>query len=488
MIVNLKHTRFLIAAFLVILPTISSASEINHKPLPMSMTPIIGSDTNISSHIDQTPITESSPSSNSDMLSQIKKLQINAKPIFSQIDSEAEKEAKNPSFVYDGQTYQKNQIVSVAGGKIVLTPIESSIKKTSIILPPGLANISPDFKWVDYKSYLQSQKNIKKKDVQVIHNTPDGFYNNGKSKQDNYVDSFFDDSATTNAQENQDKSNIKSGLSEMLSSYGMDSTSNKHILIDKDQVNNKPVLSDLPPPQDRLKNVKEELNLNQTFNNVMSMYSNKDDKDTVGYLSNDNSKPTALRDHQIPSYLLGEPVYIRIFKSTNSLELYLLDHGQYKLANVYNICTFSGGLGPKKRQGDWKSPEGFYSFDEHSLNSHSEFDKSINTGFPNQYDREHGYTGSMLMIHGGCKSIGCYAMTDNYINEIYHFSLAALENGERDIHIDIFPFKMTDENLNKYKSNPNYPFWKSIQKGYQIFENTGRPPNVSVENGQYVFS
>ena len=185
---------------------------------------------------------------------------------------------------------------------------------------------------------------------------------------------------------------------------------------------------------------------------------------------------------------MGKQVYIRIFKSTNSLELYLLDHGKYKLANIYNICTFSGGLGPKKFAGDSKSPEGFYSFNKNSFNPNSEYDKSMNLGFPNQYDREHGYTGSLLMVHGGCKSIGCYAMTDKYIQEIYAFAQAAIKNGQSDIQVDIFPFKMTDSNMNKYKNNENYQFWLNIKKGYDIFEKTGRPPNISVRNKEYIIT
>ncbi len=92
---------------------------------------------------------------------------------------------------------------------------------------------------------------------------------------------------------------------------------------------------------------------------------------------------------------------------------------QYQLLDSYKICNYSGGLGPKRRQGDFKSPEGFYSVQRNQLKPDSRFYKAINIGFPNAYDRAHGYDGKYLMIHGACVSVGCYAMTDSGIDEIF---------------------------------------------------------------------
>ena len=153
----------------------------------------------------------------------------------------------------------------------------------------------------------------------------------------------------------------------------------------------------------------------------------------------------------------------------------------------YAICSFSGDLGPKLKQGDWQSPEGFYFVKPIQLNPWSQYHLSFNLGFPNRYDREHSRTGSALMVHGDCVSIGCYAMTDPQINEIYSLASAALENGQPFFRVHAFPFKMTDERLAKETQNPWYSFWQNLKTGYDIFEQSAIPPNVTVNNKQYVF-
>lgn len=122
----------------------------------------------------------------------------------------------------------------------------------------------------------------------------------------------------------------------------------------------------------------------------------------------------------------GAPVFIRIFKEENVLEFWIQNGEQFDLFRTYPICNYSGELGPKLREGDRQSPEGIYKAGEHSLNPHSSYHLSFNLGFPNAYDRSQGRTGSYLMIHGDCLSIGCYAMTDPAIEEIYVMLEAAL--------------------------------------------------------------
>ncbi len=118
---------------------------------------------------------------------------------------------------------------------------------------------------------------------------------------------------------------------------------------------------------------------------------------------------------------MGSPVYIQIFKEERTLDLYVKMGEKYQLLDSYKICNYSGGLGPKQRQGDFKSPEGFYNVQRNQLKPDSRFYKAINIGFPNAYDRAHGYEGKYLMIHGACVSVGCYAMTDSGIDEIFQF-------------------------------------------------------------------
>jgi len=184
---------------------------------------------------------------------------------------------------------------------------------------------------------------------------------------------------------------------------------------------------------------------------------------------------------------IGEPVFIRIFKESRELEVWIKpkSSSRYKLLKIYSICKYSGGLGPKMMQGDKKSPEGFYRVNFSALNPKSRFHLSFNLGFPNQYDRYHGYTGSYLMVHGKCASIGCYAMGDRNIDDIYKLVESALANGQLSVAVHIFPFRMTQINLAKHKKSKWYKFWMNLKEGYDSFEKSHRVPAIDVVNGRY---
>lgn len=180
------------------------------------------------------------------------------------------------------------------------------------------------------------------------------------------------------------------------------------------------------------------------------------------------------------------PIFIQIFKQEHLLRLYGEVNNQYQLINSFRICKFSGGLGPKKITGDLKSPEGFYNITMSQLNPESRFRRAINIGYPNEFDKSNGFSGNFLMIHGGCASIGCYAMTDASIEIIYAYVKAALNNGQREINVNIFPFEMTERNLKRYANSRFADFWQQIKPGYDYFERTQLPPDVAVFNGRYV--
>src|SRR6202040_1228378 len=114
------------------------------------------------------------------------------------------------------------------------------------------------------------------------------------------------------------------------------------------------------------------------------------------------------------------PILVRIFKEEAELEVWKQDDsGRFALLRTYPICRWSGDLGPKSKEGDRQAPEGFYPITPSLMNPNSSQYLAINTGFPNAYDRANNRTGAFLMIHGGCSSAGCYAMTDEQIAEIY---------------------------------------------------------------------
>jgi murein L,D-transpeptidase YafK len=184
----------------------------------------------------------------------------------------------------------------------------------------------------------------------------------------------------------------------------------------------------------------------------------------------------------------GAPVFIRIFKREHELELWMKQGDQFVLFTTYPVCRFSGGLGPKLQTGDRQAPEGFYAVGRSQLNPNSRWRRAFNVGFPNLFDRSHGRTGSDIMVHGGCSSIGCYAMTNPVIEEIWDLTTAAMDRGQKRFALHVFPFRMTEEKLARRQGDPWLEFWGDLKKGYDLFEHSHRPPRVSVCQGRYALA
>ncbi|MFD2255367.1 murein L,D-transpeptidase family protein [Luteolibacter algae] len=186
---------------------------------------------------------------------------------------------------------------------------------------------------------------------------------------------------------------------------------------------------------------------------------------------------------------IGSPVFIRAFKEQRVLELFLKSEisGEFELFREYPIAAASGELGPKFAEGDGQVPEGFYYVGPRAMNPNSNYHLSFNIGYPNKYDRAHDRTGSFIMIHGGSASIGCLAMTDEKIEEIYSLCHAAHEGGQAYFRVHIFPFRMTGERMKEAAGDEHYAFWENLKAGYDYFEEKHLPPNVKVRNKAYVF-
>lgn len=183
------------------------------------------------------------------------------------------------------------------------------------------------------------------------------------------------------------------------------------------------------------------------------------------------------------------PIMIRIFKEEGALEIWKAktDNRFDRIAS-YEICAWSGKLGPKVKEGDRQAPEGFYNLTPGHLNPNSSYYLAINTGFPNRYDQANGRNGSNLMIHGACSSSGCYSMTDEQVLEIYAFARDAFKGGQKSVQLQAFPFRMTAENMARHRHSQNFEFWKMLKTGYDHFELTKRPPEVNVCDRKYVFN
>lgn len=183
------------------------------------------------------------------------------------------------------------------------------------------------------------------------------------------------------------------------------------------------------------------------------------------------------------------PILIRAYKKESELEVWKQNaSGEYALLKTFPMCRWSDQLGPKKTEGDRQVPEGFYGITQQQLNPYSNFYLSFNVGYPNAYDRAHGRNGSLIMVHGACSSRGCFSMTDEQISDIYALAREAFGGGQKVIQMQSLPFRMTAENLARYRADENMPFWKNLKEGADHFEVTKREPQVAVCARRYVFN
>jgi len=182
------------------------------------------------------------------------------------------------------------------------------------------------------------------------------------------------------------------------------------------------------------------------------------------------------------------PILARLFKEESEMEIWKMNqNGEFALLKTYPICRWSGDLGPKVKEGDRQAPEGFYAITPGQMNPNSSYYLAFNTGYPNTFDRAWGRTGSDLMVHGDCSSRGCYAMTDEQIQEIYALARESFFGGQKEFQFEAFPFRMTALNMARHRNNPNFAFWKELKDGYDAFEATHQEPQVSVCEKRYVF-
>jgi murein L,D-transpeptidase YafK len=183
------------------------------------------------------------------------------------------------------------------------------------------------------------------------------------------------------------------------------------------------------------------------------------------------------------------PVLIRTYKKEAELEVWkLARNGRYVHIKTFPICRWSGQLGPKQTQGDRQAPEGFYSIARRQMNPNSHYYLSFDTGFPNGYDKAHGASGAYLMVHGTCSSAGCYAMTDKQIGEIFAIAREAFAGGQQAFQFQAFPFRMSAQNIAKYRTDKNIDFWRQLKEGSDRFEATGEQPVIRVAEGRYTFA
>jgi murein L,D-transpeptidase YafK len=189
-------------------------------------------------------------------------------------------------------------------------------------------------------------------------------------------------------------------------------------------------------------------------------------------------------------------IFIRVLKEDEILEVWgkNKEHSRYKLLATYNFSANSGRLGPKRQEGDYQIPEGFYYIDR--FNPYSAFYLSLGINYPNQSDRILGVKNSLggdIFLHGSEVTIGCVPITDDKIMELYLFAVEAKDNGQAKIPVHIFPTYLDKSGLTEiqefYDNDDSLiEFWKNLQEGYLYFEENRILPRVSVLNdGRYFF-
>jgi murein L,D-transpeptidase YafK len=188
-------------------------------------------------------------------------------------------------------------------------------------------------------------------------------------------------------------------------------------------------------------------------------------------------------------------IFMRIFKRERALELWARPVGvdQFQLLKTYDICAMAGTLGPKRRQGDRQTPEGFYQISY--FNPRSDFHLSLHIDYPNRRDRAAGLEGVSLggdiYIHGGCSSEGCLAITDDGIRELYWLSVEARSAGQTRIPVHIFPARLDTQDLEilqrMFGDQPDLGrFWATLKPAYDYFEEHRRLPTIGVNaRGEY---
>lgn len=183
-------------------------------------------------------------------------------------------------------------------------------------------------------------------------------------------------------------------------------------------------------------------------------------------------------------------IYLRLFKQEKTLEVWLQSGGTYKLYKSFEICKYSGKLGPKIAEGDKQAPEGFYHVPAKDVLWNSrKWPRALNLAFPNIYDGLQKRTGSYLLIHGGCSSVGCYALKNGPMSLLYDLVALSLKQGQGVIPIHIFPFRLTFEKLAIHKNHKFFNLWKKMQPVFLSFNEKRTLPSILVcKTGYQIYS
>jgi murein L,D-transpeptidase YafK len=188
-------------------------------------------------------------------------------------------------------------------------------------------------------------------------------------------------------------------------------------------------------------------------------------------------------------------MYIRSFKLDSKLEVWVKNDASkpYRKFKTYNVCALAGSLGPKRLEGDYQVPEGFYYINEFKPNSN--YHLALGVNYPNASDRilsDPKKPGGEIFVHGSCVTVGCIPLTDPIIEELYVIAASTRAAGQDFIPIHVFPIMFKNEKskdlLDKYLENrPDYkPLANMLEKVYYYFQEKKQLPTIVINGaGEY---
>lgn len=160
-------------------------------------------------------------------------------------------------------------------------------------------------------------------------------------------------------------------------------------------------------------------------------------------------------------------------KAERQLELWARNDQEWRFIHSYPITAASGVTGPKLREGDRQVPEGIYQIS--GLNPNSSYHLSLKLNYPNAFDLKHAERerrtepGSNIFIHGKSLSVGCLAIGDPAIEELF---VLVHKVGKDDVRVLISPHDSRRQSL--FSVSNELPEWtdelyKLIEKEFDSY-------------------
>lgn len=191
-------------------------------------------------------------------------------------------------------------------------------------------------------------------------------------------------------------------------------------------------------------------------------------------------------------------MYIRTFKYDRILEVWVKGEEKetFKLFKTYKICMQSGSMGPKRSEGDYQVPEGFYYINE--FNPNSNYHLALGINYPNSSDKilsDSFHPGNSIYIHGNCVSTGCIAISDAPIEELYSLASFTKDQGQDFIPVHVFPIKYNVKKSFEYlaqatkENQPLQKFAVTLKEAYDYFEDKKKLPVIMInKKGEYIIN